>query len=641
MFQPELPFVCRKEKETAAAKLAKEEEEQRRKEEFQQRLKEVKEQYRLDGAWQKPSYGFSRPGQQGPWYRGNPYNAREEEARPWLNNVQGKSATWHAQEPPNFQRWGPGDFTGGHVHSQEGWGNRRWDQGPFPGNQQSRLPWLSNGGSSNGIYGRNNISQMSQRGRHMSLVGPPLMFQSSPSFFGQPFNQFNQGGCCGEGSGEQGRGFQNGERPTAEHDHIINKNSKTLGSNPKLDRDCRWSPYPVTKGVESVSHKDTHQNAMEKHPKVPTPHRKDNPSDNKVPKKTSQLEEKPGQPTSSGQCVEEKGRHTASPKTQPRERSSSGSRSSSMQREEPLNRSSSQKSLQQKDQKMSSALSASNATARASSTSQLQPKSTSKQSGSSRQAPPSGPFQSKQERQLPEILKKAKQVVAEKRSSLESSKKQEVETAQQLGVNKESSRRQNAAPHLPSTVRPEKPANKLSDSSQFLQSFQVSTSTMESSEPAAPNREEEENRKKELETSGADMQSAVMGQNSESETSRTGDTQQQALGLSKLDLPPVFKRDLTKHISSKSKAGGHEPNLNIARRVRNLSESRRSDSEKDSGLKPTVRQLISSSGSRRNVNWEQVYQEVRKKQDKGKGMPRYNSDLTLQGCSDISHYFFF
>uniref|UniRef100_A0A8C7DCS9 Zinc finger protein 106 n=1 Tax=Oncorhynchus kisutch TaxID=8019 RepID=A0A8C7DCS9_ONCKI len=93
-------------------------------------------------------------------------------------------------------------------------------------------------------------------------------------------------------------------------------------------------------------------------------------------------------------------------------------------------------------------------------------------------------------------------------------------------------------------------------------------------------------------------------------------------------LPLGLKRDLTRHIGSKTKSGSHEPNLNIARRIRNVSGTRRGDAEKDLGLKPTLRQLISSSGSRRCVNWDQVYQEVhRKKQQQGKGMPRFGIEM--------------
>lgn len=93
--------------------------------------------------------------------------------------------------------------------------------------------------------------------------------------------------------------------------------------------------------------------------------------------------------------------------------------------------------------------------------------------------------------------------------------------------------------------------------------------------------------------------------------------------LSKLGLPASLQRDLTRHISLKSKVGTHlpEPNLNNARRIRNVNCLRRSETEKESGLKPTLRQILSAS--RRNVNWDQVIQQVtKKKQELGKGLPR-------------------
>ncbi|XP_063039786.1 zinc finger protein 106 [Engraulis encrasicolus] len=98
-------------------------------------------------------------------------------------------------------------------------------------------------------------------------------------------------------------------------------------------------------------------------------------------------------------------------------------------------------------------------------------------------------------------------------------------------------------------------------------------------------------------------------------------------------LPASLKRDLGRHIiTTKGKAGpGHEPNLNNARRIRNVSGTRKAGegTEKDSvALKPIVRDLISSTGSRRNVNWDQVYQDVsRKKQEKGKGQPRFGIEM--------------
>lgn len=94
--------------------------------------------------------------------------------------------------------------------------------------------------------------------------------------------------------------------------------------------------------------------------------------------------------------------------------------------------------------------------------------------------------------------------------------------------------------------------------------------------------------------------------------------------LSKLGLPAYLQRDLTWRTSLKSKIGTHlpEPNLNSARRIRNVSGHRKTEMEKDSGLKPTLRQIISVS--RRNVNWEQVIQQVtKKKQELGKGLPRF------------------
>ncbi|XP_025049114.1 zinc finger protein 106 [Alligator sinensis] len=98
--------------------------------------------------------------------------------------------------------------------------------------------------------------------------------------------------------------------------------------------------------------------------------------------------------------------------------------------------------------------------------------------------------------------------------------------------------------------------------------------------------------------------------------------------LSKLGLPASLQRDLTRHITLKSKSGGHlpEPNLNSARRIRNVSGHRKSETEKESGLKPTLRQILSAS--RRHVNWEQVIHQVtKKKQELGKGLPRFGIEM--------------
>ncbi|KAM3595550.1 uncharacterized protein V6R79_024969 [Siganus canaliculatus] len=603
--------TIRKEKEAAAVKLAQEEEQRKRREEFQQRLKEAKERYGLESAAQ----GFGGPRHPNSWYRGNRYNVRDGEPRPWHYNKKGKSATWHADEPPNFQRWRSEDFVPGHLLNQDGWCNRQWDRGVFHGEPQNRLPWLSNGGSSNGLYGRNNICQNPQRGRPMSFAGTSMY----PPFFAQALKQCHIPG----NAAQRPNGPHNGVGQTAEPDHGSSKTSKTYGSNPKLDKACRWSPYPVAKGFDPVPQKDNSSTSLvEKHPKAPRPQ-----GNNKAPEICSftRPEQKPGV-----QSVEAKGKNKTNPKTKPREpSSSSSSRSSSAQRDGHESSASASsnppanKAPSPKDRKTPPVCGGNAGAQGSKALSKVKAQSTTK-------APPAGLLQSRQERQLPDVLSRARQIMLEKKSSVDSSRnnraKEPVQAAEgqqrdhvesHTGVNKENScRRKAAKPNLPDTVRPEKPESESTDSSQFLQSLQVSTST----EPAASGREEDEDAKKE---------DAEAAQSSESDNSRNGDTQpgSSTSGLSKLDLPPVLKRDLTKHISSKSKTGNHEPNLNNARRVRNLSESRRSDTEKDSGLKPTVRQLISSSGSRRNVNWEQVYQEVRKKQDKGKGMPRFGIEM--------------
>ncbi|XP_074548278.1 zinc finger protein 106 [Halichoeres trimaculatus] len=591
----------RKEKEAAAAKLAKEEEERKRNEELQQRLKEAKERYKRECAeWQQQN----GPGQHRTWYRSNQFSNRAGEPEPWHHNRQGKSATWHAQEPPNFQRWASEDFTRGSFRNQDSFCNRPFNPGPF---QQNRLPWLSSGGSSNGIYGRNNISQVSQRG-----PAPPCPYPPPPFLFAQPGNQSQNPGNAPTGPTR----VQNGEGRPAEPEH--SRTSKTHGSNPKLDKTSRWSPYPVSKGFESTP---------ERLSNVPKPQNQDKAPGTGTVHRQSRPEERQKQTASSGQSPGGKRKPKKKNQNKARDRSSSSSsRSSSAQRDEQLQSASAPPKpgldKPQKDRKtLTSGLNAGNKTSKASAQTQPQTKSVASQSRPSNWAPASGPLQSKKELQLPESLEKKKESTEKKRAwfkmMLQISKEQlEDDGAGRTGTDKENSCQQNAAkPSLPESVRPEKPEEQPPDSSQFLQSLHVSTS-----EPTSSNREAEDHGKKLKHPEEA-------GQSSESETSRGAEAQQTgSSSLSKLDLPPVLKRDLSKHITSKSKTGSHEPNLNIARRVRNVSETRRSDTEKDSGLKPTVRQLISSS-SRRNVNWEQVYQEVRKKQDKGKGMPRFGIEM--------------
>lgn len=566
-------------------------------------MKEAKERYQLDGAWQQQPRGFAGYVQQNAsWYRKNRYDPRPGEAQPWHHNQQGKSATWHGQEPADFQQLASAEHAGGGFGSQGGWGNRPWHQGGFPGNPQNRLPWLSNAGSSNGVYGRNNIGYSTQRGRPLSLVGAPH-YTPPPALFTQTFSQFQN---ARRDRGIPGDGLQNGEGPTSESDF---SSKKAFGSNTKLDKTCRWSPYPVTKSLEAVPHKDANLSSSEMGPKGPQLQRKDRPAESTASNRQSRPEAKPEQAASSGNGVGEKAKHAKGPKAKLGDLSSSSN-------------SSSRSNSSQRDESHTTAPGSANQTLNKSVV--LKDKKMLTDSGpgkTSRAASQESSFnnQAKQKQQHLEMLKKARQIVLEKKkksSADNSGNKAETAPADAPGTQNRVRAKKDGCGQNAKPGGAERPGP--SDGNQSLQSFQVSTSTVEGSDASASAGGGEESRRKEEKEDAP--QAAETGHSSGSDTSRTGEASASAPPM--LDLLPGLKRDLTKHMGSKSKAANHEPNLNIARRVRNLSESRRCDPEKDTGLKPTVRQLISSSGSRRNVNWEQVYQEVRKKQDKGKGMPR-------------------
>nr|XP_015206432.1 PREDICTED: zinc finger protein 106 [Lepisosteus oculatus] len=178
--------------------------------------------------------------------------------------------------------------------------------------------------------------------------------------------------------------------------------------------------------------------------------------------------------------------------------------------------------------------------------------------------------------------------------------------------------------------------------SMSLQSIDVSTSSTESTALQGSCTSAPENGGQQEYAEGEEVEQSMQGEESQaSDCDLSKGNGQHPAGsqvpdLSKLGLPALLQRDLTRHITPKSKTGTHEPNLNIARRIRNISGPRKSESEKDSGLKPTLRQLISSSGSRRNVNWDQVYQQVsRKKQEQGKGQPRFGIEMVTPLPSDL------
>ncbi|XP_061741939.1 zinc finger protein 106 [Nerophis ophidion] len=548
----------RKEKEAAAAaQLAKEQEEARKKE-FQQRLAEAKERYQLNRGPQ----GSAWPAQHNSWNRKQQPGFRVGDAPFWNNSYddrQGRSATWHAQAPPNFQRWAPGDLRPGRFHSQDDWGgSKQWGPSPFP--EQSRLPWLSNRGSNYGMYGRNNIGPCAQS-NHFNR--PPL-FPPPPQFFTKSVSNF-------ERKVEEGVAPQRERAPAADCDP---QSQTSLHSNPKLDK---TKSHNATKEVDSQAHKD----ASLTHAKGPQ-------SQGRTAPETQQL----------------KAKLKSNPKSEER---SNGA------------------------QKDGGRVPTAGLSSRPNCGGSAQPQSkatTTKQKGV--KTPSLGP----QGQKPPELVRKAKSACAsERRSSLDGfrlagARQTEGEPANdsvqgRITHDDENSCRQNV------TKIREELVPSPSESTRSLQSLQVSTSTAERSASAASSADDTGKRPdKEALVSAPQDEVAQEGHGSESDAFRCDKVCLKASGASKPDLPPVFKRDLAKRVL--------EPNLNIARRVRNLSESRRSDTEKDSGLKPTVRQLISSSGARRKVNWEQVYQEVRKKQDKGKGMPRFGIEMVPNDAGDQS-----
>ncbi|KAM8834179.1 zinc finger protein 106 [Synchiropus picturatus] len=566
-FDPELVDLIEKRKEQirkekeAAAKMSKEEEEHRKREEFKQRLKETKGFYQ--NQWAQPQ-GF-RAGHHKSWNRTYQYSDREQQH--WMNHKHGKSATWHAQAPPNYVTMSSRGNGGNSL------GHRQWSQGNSFGGGRGRLPWLSNGGSNYGLYGRNNVMLYPENNSK-----PSTLFTSSA--YPPPKHLFASDNQAQKPDNQQKSQAQTASQTTVS-DHSSVKDSKKSGSNPKLDKACRWSPYPDPK-----DHKDAKSHSAERHPKAQKSQKQDPPAKAETLKK--QWATTTDRLTASGQSEEDKG---ACKKKHNRDKVNECNSSSLKDGLRlPASIQKMKKQSAPEDGKCTSM------------PKEKQNPSPAKPS-SQKKAPLLGTMEPEQD-----VKEKPKTVVLKTTESLLN---QEIRCGQ-------------SAPKMSE-------ATKSSDreSSQCFES--PVTVTVATSEPAGPSKEEQPL----ADVSGEVVQPEDAKMSSESDASRSDEAASAAQGSSKKDLLPILKRDLNK-MSTKSKTGSHEPNLNIARRVRDIGELRRSDSDKDSGLKPTVRQLISSSGSRRNVNWEQVYQELRKKQDKGKGMPRFGIEMVACDQDDQS-----
>ncbi|KAG7277091.1 hypothetical protein CRUP_031304, partial [Coryphaenoides rupestris] len=710
--------LVRKEEEAAVAKRTHEEAASRRRQEFQERLREAKVRFSLNirrrlQSSQLPPRPLLPPGVYGgprahkAWEGAGTHLSATADLKARTQAQQGKSATWHAQEPPNFKGFdAAGDWAGGSLGSSRGYGR---DSGLYSGGRgggvpRGRHPWLSNQGSSNGLYGQNNIPQYPQQGRPLSLVPLCSYKPSAPSpGFSRP-KQFGGPDRSPAGAPAVGReGHRGRDGPVECHrgNDTGLVSPKSHGSNSKLDKACRWSPYPPTKSME----KDT-----------PPPSCSGKYPDAAVPRKHEAAGgsseggfAKPA-PVDGNRSGRRKNRNK---NKRNRDRSSSsGSMSSSSQSTSspagPSEQSTDDRKLECLDRKSSLSPSDTSQPSRTGTTREKkQSRSKESKTTSSTRSLPAGPLQSRQEQQMSEPQIKPQEAALERRCSVEVPRERKREAAppvlssveepqqvcpeRQAGANKENNCSQTSATDpLPDLVRPspcgdEKmevmPSYQM-DCSQYLQSVHISTSSSSSSSTTlgtsasvvvstSPQEDEEQGRSKRWkarsrvgeagrdrcnkeavghrslpqEQGGSfDTSDEPIGeetsQGSESDASRTFEASQHpsapaavaavgpSPGLTRLGLPPV----LTKHMSAKGKTGTHEPNLNIARRVRNVSEQRKGDVEKESGLKPTVRQLISSS---RNVNWEQVYQEVRKKQGQGKGWPRFGIEMVSYDHEDL------
>ncbi|XP_026196776.1 zinc finger protein 106 isoform X2 [Anabas testudineus] len=89
-----------------------------------------------------------------------------------------------------------------------------------------------------------------------------------------------------------------------------------------------------------------------------------------------------------------------------------------------------------------------------------------------------------------------------------------------------------------------------------------------------------------------------------------------------LDTPSSLSQSLGRAMSS-------EPNLNISRKVRIAHEPGRAQGGKETRLGPTPNKLLSLSGDKNRLSWCETHEGMkRKKQDSGKGMPRFGIELS-------------
>ncbi|KAL2099307.1 hypothetical protein ACEWY4_005787 [Coilia grayii] len=567
-------------------------------------------------SWQKAPGGGNAD--RGDWNANNHHHHHQSR----LN----KSATWHAEVPPNFQNWSRADCSGGNQHGSrqndfrghlEYLGGKNWGGRYESNSRDNPALWQPSKQPSE-------TAQQPDCSRDLSNKFPKSFSQSKST---QPSGKNNQ--KCARGQDLPKKGYQSRESSSGERDR--NKGPGTQ----KVDKQYRWAPYPSSK-VNDLPPSVDGQNDPGPSSVLPESHLQSGQHSRRLSsehhhgdqdyRKSRQSSSQSGGSTSS----ESPGTHLAwnSKKTErPTEQKERALLPSPYRSD--LSRASSQDSVNLR-------------------------MSRHPESGASRFTSRNTASTAEEERLLSAMLRRAKETLLDKRPPANpcSSKEQsttepplhieepnECASSSSRSTTADHNHRKNASSLVELFVSEKDPSSDRSSlgtryassqtESPFLQSVQVSTSTAEQEDEVDVKDEEKE--APALALHGVDE-----GFGSDGNTPR-GDVNAQATcdgaatvpSQSKPALPTCLKRDLGRHITTKGKvAPGHEPNLNNARRIRNVNGARKPESEKDSALKPILRDLISSTGSRRNVNWDQVYQEVsRKKQEKGKGLPRFGIEM--------------
>uniref|UniRef100_A0A671QYS9 Zinc finger protein 106-like n=1 Tax=Sinocyclocheilus anshuiensis TaxID=1608454 RepID=A0A671QYS9_9TELE len=601
-------------KEEASAKQAKEEQEERR------RWQELRTQwlgprplmYQQCGPWDRPYPNFPQMPKRG---RGSNWQnlrfSSPEHGKRFHPSRDVRWATWHAQGPPNLQKWDSVGRHGGSLHNQGNfWGGR---QGGFgvcpprvcPPQLRNQFPW------------NNSQFNVPWNGQYMS---PPRLFKS-------PAKEPQKTPSSSE---NQTQGEQILEESGGEHD-------PNKGKGQKSEKAHRWAPYPQAKLGDPSSQTNpqpTLDNSDAESPQTSKAQSfnvgsQDMETISKADQKNCQY--KPTEPEESD-CREQKSCFKNIGSTS-MDSFSYPSTSTTRKTEKPSKLAEDGSEMNLKQTGSQDFVSSKGF----------------KHSHSSSEFPQHATSNAEQDL-LSEMLRKAKETLLNRNNSndisgtescLKGSKavpqiKEQVESSELKNQKLHESKKRlnknkgqeslgfvrcfsNEQEQLTSTETSVHIGNVRSDTRPSLQSLQVSTSTMDHEDEECGEMEENQV----MDTLDEGLCSTGEGSHSSPSQQTAGDS---VPPLSKLALPACLQRDLNRHMGTKAKAASHEPNLNIARRIRNVSGTRKNETEKDSGLKPTLRQLISSSGSRRNVNWDQVYQEVNRKKQ-GKGLPRFGIEM--------------